>query len=514
MARLRGPRLADARRRRPGGIRRGVDVRGGARPGSRLARRRADRGARGQGHAPARRRPLRAAASRRHRAALPRQGRRPAGRVVHRLGHREPPGRPPRGRPRDRARAVGRSQQLQRAAGRAARDPDRARMCSASTCSSPTRSTTSSRESASPTTASTLSRGPVEQLRERTGGGPALEQDLSTPVGPGVVRASASSSPWLAPISSGPGRRGTPSSSGAVEVLGGHDERGTAGRPGARRRGSPSRPGWPPPPTAPACGSPTPRRPPCGRCTEADDGTLVVETARRDGPVRLRPPRRRRRRRHCSSTRSASPSCPTARSRSATPTTARSAATTRRPDEVSTLASGLAEPSDAVVERDPDSGETRLVVVESAAHRLTRVALPRGRAAGRRPGPPDPAAADAARPPAAIELEVTFVPPRGQKLDDRWGDPTMLDVSASPAELLLDGGGRAPGPAPDAHAGERHTGRARCTSRCRRRPATATRTPGRCPSTPPATCSSRTGASRVTLDEGAPGALTLDLRGA
>jgi hypothetical protein len=44
-----------------------------------------------------------------------------------------------------------------------------------------------------------------------------------------------------------------------------------------------------------------------------------------------------------------------------------------------------------------------------------------------------------------VHLEVTFVPPPGQKLDDRWGDPTMLDVSASPEGLLLDGGGRSRG---------------------------------------------------------------------
>ncbi len=111
---------------------------------------------------------------------------------------------------------------------------------------------------------------------------------------------------------------------------------------------------------------------------------------------------------------------------------------------MSTLARGLAEPSDAVVERDPDTGETRLVVVESAAHRLTRVALPQD--AQRVDGP----ARRTQRPPTelapgAIDLEVTFVPPKGQKLDHRWGDPTMLDVSASPEGLLLDGGGRAPG---------------------------------------------------------------------
>ena len=112
--------------------------------------------------------------------------------------------------------------------------------------------------------------------------------------------------------------------------------------------------------------------------------------------------------------------------------------------QVSTLTQGLAEPSDAVVETDPDTGETRLVVVESAAHRLIRVALPedaqRVDAPARRtqrPATPLPT--------GTVELEVTFVPPQGQKLDDRWGDPTMLDVSASPPELLVDGGGRSRG---------------------------------------------------------------------
>ena len=112
--------------------------------------------------------------------------------------------------------------------------------------------------------------------------------------------------------------------------------------------------------------------------------------------------------------------------------------------QVSTLAQGLAEPSDAVVERDPDTGEVRLVVVESAAHRLTRVALPE--AAQRVDGP----AHRTQRPPTplpagAVALEVTFVPPTGQKLDLRWGDPTRLDVSATPDALLVSGAGRAQG---------------------------------------------------------------------
>ena len=112
--------------------------------------------------------------------------------------------------------------------------------------------------------------------------------------------------------------------------------------------------------------------------------------------------------------------------------------------QVSTLTQGLAEPSDAVVETDPDTGETRLVVVESAAHRLIRVALPED--AQRVDGPARRTQRPATPlPTGTVELEVTFVPPQGQKLDDRWGDPTMLDVSASPPELLVDGGGRSRG---------------------------------------------------------------------
>jgi hypothetical protein len=112
--------------------------------------------------------------------------------------------------------------------------------------------------------------------------------------------------------------------------------------------------------------------------------------------------------------------------------------------QVTTLAQGLAEPSDAVVETDPETGETRLVVVESAAHRLVRVPLPED--AQRVDGPAHRTQRPPTTlPPGTVELEVTFVPPPGQKLDDRWGDPTMLEVSASPPELLSAGAGRARG---------------------------------------------------------------------
>ena len=72
-----------------------------------------------------------------------------------------------------------------------------------------------------------------------------------------------------------------------------------------------------------------------------------------------------------------------------------------------------------------------LVVVESAAHRLVRVPIPaqaqRVDAGARTTQRP---ATDLA--PGRLRLEVTFVPPTGQKLDDRWGDPTRLVVSSTP----------------------------------------------------------------------------------
>jgi len=112
--------------------------------------------------------------------------------------------------------------------------------------------------------------------------------------------------------------------------------------------------------------------------------------------------------------------------------------------QVTTLAQGLAEPSDAVVETDPDTGAMRLVVVESSAHRLVRVPLPDD--AQRVDGPAQRTQRPPSLlPPGEVRLEVTFVPPPGQKLDDRWGDPTMLDVSASPEGLLVEGGGRSRG---------------------------------------------------------------------
>jgi thiol-disulfide isomerase/thioredoxin len=102
--------------------------------------------------------------------------------------------------------------------------------------------------------------------------------------------------------------------------------------------------------------------------------------------------------------------------------------------ELTTVATGLAEPSGAVVVED------HLVVVESTAHRLTRVPLAAVVSADdfshstQRPVT-EVAAGD-------VELVISFEPPPGQKVDDRFGPPSQLLVSATPAALLRDGDGR------------------------------------------------------------------------
>jgi thiol-disulfide isomerase/thioredoxin len=110
-------------------------------------------------------------------------------------------------------------------------------------------------------------------------------------------------------------------------------------------------------------------------------------------------------------------------------------------DEVTTLARDLAEPSDVHV--DP-ADPALLLVVASASHEVVRVRLPEQAARvdtgeQRTQRPPTLLA------PGVVELVVAFTPPTGQKLDDRWGDPTRLSVSATPAELLAEGEGTAAG---------------------------------------------------------------------
>ncbi|GAA4144207.1 thioredoxin-like domain-containing protein [Phytohabitans flavus] len=106
-------------------------------------------------------------------------------------------------------------------------------------------------------------------------------------------------------------------------------------------------------------------------------------------------------------------------------------------ETVSTVASDLAEPSDVVLTAD---GE--VLVVESGAHRIVRLApgaIPQAAtvagARHRTERPPTDLA------PGEVTLDVVFTPAPGQKLDESFGPSTRLEVSASPPELLLDGGG-------------------------------------------------------------------------
>ncbi|MFD8572396.1 NHL domain-containing thioredoxin family protein [Streptomyces sp. NPDC059639] len=102
--------------------------------------------------------------------------------------------------------------------------------------------------------------------------------------------------------------------------------------------------------------------------------------------------------------------------------------------EVSTLATDLREPSDAVVIGDD------IVVVESARHRLTRLRLPeeavRVESVAHRT---QRAATEVAG--GKLRLDVIFQAPAGQKLDTRYGPSTRLLVSATPPGLLVAGDG-------------------------------------------------------------------------
>lgn len=111
-------------------------------------------------------------------------------------------------------------------------------------------------------------------------------------------------------------------------------------------------------------------------------------------------------------------------------------------NSVSTLARGLSEPSDVLV--DTTTGEPLLIVVEANKHELVRLPIPKeaqsvDEGARQTQRPASPMAA------GPVALSVRFAAPKGQKLDDRWGDPTQLKISSSPEELLVSGGGTSTG---------------------------------------------------------------------
>ncbi|MGA4541035.1 NHL domain-containing thioredoxin family protein [Uniformispora flossi] len=109
-----------------------------------------------------------------------------------------------------------------------------------------------------------------------------------------------------------------------------------------------------------------------------------------------------------------------------------------RTGKVTTLATGLREPADAVVVADDDG--VYVMVAESAGHRLTRIRIPDEaltvpEEAHRTRRPPVELA------PGSLALTVVFDAPPGQKLDDRYGPATRLVVEGSPPELLTAGEG-------------------------------------------------------------------------
>lgn len=103
--------------------------------------------------------------------------------------------------------------------------------------------------------------------------------------------------------------------------------------------------------------------------------------------------------------------------------------------QVATIADGFAEPSGLLVADDA------LLVVESSAHQVRRLPLDAETSeqvtgdahAVRRP--------PSVLKPGEVELTVVFTPPPGEKLDDRFGPSTRLEISASPPELLAEGAG-------------------------------------------------------------------------
>lgn len=107
---------------------------------------------------------------------------------------------------------------------------------------------------------------------------------------------------------------------------------------------------------------------------------------------------------------------------------------------VSTLARGLKEPSDILVVQGDDTTSGYLLVAESAAHQLTAVPIPEEALEV------NEGAQQTKRPvteigPGPLDITVAFTVPAGQKLDDRWGDPTFLQVSSTPENLIVDGAG-------------------------------------------------------------------------
>jgi NHL repeat len=111
---------------------------------------------------------------------------------------------------------------------------------------------------------------------------------------------------------------------------------------------------------------------------------------------------------------------------------------------VSTVDSGLAEPSDILV-----TSTGAVFVVESGAHRLIRLAPGTVQNGTVQNGTVENVTGErhrTERPPSTVgagpvTLAVIFTPAPGQKLDETYGPSTRVEVSASPPDLLVEGAG-------------------------------------------------------------------------
>ncbi len=102
---------------------------------------------------------------------------------------------------------------------------------------------------------------------------------------------------------------------------------------------------------------------------------------------------------------------------------------------VSTITRDLAEPSDLSFTADGLS----ILVVESASGNITTIPIGQSTTVtGQAMRTVRPELDIAA---GSVTVHVTFTPPPGEKIDDRYGPSTQLSVSASPAHLILSGEG-------------------------------------------------------------------------
>ena len=101
---------------------------------------------------------------------------------------------------------------------------------------------------------------------------------------------------------------------------------------------------------------------------------------------------------------------------------------------LSTVAKNLREPSGIIAISNEE-----VLVVESSRHQLTRVTLQEEVVQGE--------ALRTERPPLEISggtftLDVVFLPPPGEKLDERYGPSTRLILSSTPPNLIREGAGK------------------------------------------------------------------------